>query len=679
MLSYILYGRNDSYGYNLHKRAAMSFNCLAEILSDPEDEILFVDYNTPNDFPTFPEAIADMLTEKTKRHLRTFRVRPDIHVRFAARTHLQTLEPVSRNIALRRSNPANRWILSTNTDMIFVPRQKRNLTEIVRDLPKGYYGLPRFELPESMWECLDRRDPRETIATVGRWGWRYHLNEVVATKHFSRFNAPGDFQLIERDDLFRIHGFHEEMLLGWAVDWNLDRRVKFLYKETGDIMDSLFGYHCNHLRQISTMHHADARTNNPSVFVYDVDRPDIPEQAETWGCPDDDIEEIRLSDHVNKKYISALDIALPDNKGESCYIFDDTIHEYDRHSYVPEHVIPFIMNVFSHGRKDINIAWLGMPGRMLDLFHSMWIALGFTGKIFIQEKTAPHHENTKIKLLDMNGMLDHGDIFIFDFSDGDGKAVLDSSPTSVVDKIDAQVHDYYRVISAEMKRRQNGEQLRRLIGINCISNRFEALFQRFVACSRSETISHIRFGYLAVVGKPHDWLKSMRPGEAGKWRHGRIAATAEMGGKVAAGPDYRPVPGLYRLVVTISCDPKDLEDVLGPQPASRTHAGAEPLKLSFQVLAGTRVLARKKLQIGKAGIRVTKEIGFEVPPDEGTGRLSVVITSNGARPFIIDRAIGENTSLNRADADTLYKFFRPDPALPPALEELRSKYLLTAQ
>ena len=34
MFSVILYGRNDSHGYNLHKRAAISFNALAEVMSD---------------------------------------------------------------------------------------------------------------------------------------------------------------------------------------------------------------------------------------------------------------------------------------------------------------------------------------------------------------------------------------------------------------------------------------------------------------------------------------------------------------------------------------------------------------------------------------------------------------------------------------------------------------------
>src|ERR1700681_1884076 len=107
MLSVIVYGRNDAHGYNLHKRAAISLNCIAEVLSDPDDEIIFVDYNTPNDLPTFIEAIYDTLNPKAKALLRVFRVRPEMHARLVPRTHLLALEPQSRNIGIRRSNPGN--------------------------------------------------------------------------------------------------------------------------------------------------------------------------------------------------------------------------------------------------------------------------------------------------------------------------------------------------------------------------------------------------------------------------------------------------------------------------------------------------------------------------------------------------------------------------------------------
>ena len=64
MISAIVYGRNDTHGYNLHRRVALSLNCLAEVLTDPADEILFVDYNTPDELPTVVEALADTLTDR---------------------------------------------------------------------------------------------------------------------------------------------------------------------------------------------------------------------------------------------------------------------------------------------------------------------------------------------------------------------------------------------------------------------------------------------------------------------------------------------------------------------------------------------------------------------------------------------------------------------------------------
>src|SRR5687767_10187437 len=148
MISIVLYGRNDSYGYNHSKRWALGLNCLAEVLTDPDDEILFVDYNTPDDFPTFPEAIADTLTDKAAHRLRVWRVRPQHHAAFATRSHLSVLEPVARNIAIRRTSPANRWVLCTNPDMILVPRAGGSLSAIAAALPRAYFAIPRFEVPE---------------------------------------------------------------------------------------------------------------------------------------------------------------------------------------------------------------------------------------------------------------------------------------------------------------------------------------------------------------------------------------------------------------------------------------------------------------------------------------------------------------------------------------------------
>ena len=122
MISVILYGRNDSHGYNLPKRAAISLNCITEMLSDEGDEILFVDYNTPNDLPTFIESIYDTLTARAKARLRVFRVRPELHAR-VVRSHAsigaRTAFAKHRHPPIQPPQPLDP---ATNTDMIFLPR-----------------------------------------------------------------------------------------------------------------------------------------------------------------------------------------------------------------------------------------------------------------------------------------------------------------------------------------------------------------------------------------------------------------------------------------------------------------------------------------------------------------------------------------------------------------------------
>ena len=296
MLSVVLYGRNDSHGYNLHKRAAISFNCIAEVLNDPDDELIFVDYNTPNDLPTFPEAIADTLTERCRHRLRILRIRPEVHEAFRTRTHLVALESVSRNAAIRRANAANRWILSTNTDMVFVPRQGGDsLSSVVAGLPDGFYGLPRFDVPQALWESVNRSDPQGTIEQFRRWGWHFHLNEIVYGNSLIRFDGPGDFQLMMRDDIAAIHGFHEGMIRGWHVDSNLCKRMLLLRGAIGSVEDKVLGYHCDHSRQATLANQSTKIENDPNLYVFGVETPYIPAQADSWGLPDAPVEEIRLT------------------------------------------------------------------------------------------------------------------------------------------------------------------------------------------------------------------------------------------------------------------------------------------------------------------------------------------------------------------------------------------------
>src|SRR4051812_32622914 len=104
MISVLVYGRNDSHGYNHHRRIALSLNCLAEVLTDSADEIIFVDYNTPDELPTAVEALADTLSERCLGMMRVLRVPAALHTEhYSRRTHLGLVEPVARNAGARRS------------------------------------------------------------------------------------------------------------------------------------------------------------------------------------------------------------------------------------------------------------------------------------------------------------------------------------------------------------------------------------------------------------------------------------------------------------------------------------------------------------------------------------------------------------------------------------------------
>jgi len=124
------------YQPELHRRGAFR----------SDDESCSSDYNTPDDLPTYIEGGLRHLTRRRNRGCAFF-------APAASDPHRQAESPLrprsaSGTIAIRRSNPRNRWLLFTNLDMIFLPREGvADLTAAVRDLPDGLYILPRFELP----------------------------------------------------------------------------------------------------------------------------------------------------------------------------------------------------------------------------------------------------------------------------------------------------------------------------------------------------------------------------------------------------------------------------------------------------------------------------------------------------------------------------------------------------
>jgi hypothetical protein len=504
MFSVIIYGRNDSHGYNLHKRAAISFNALAEVMSDADDEILFVDYNTPDDHPTFPEAIHDTLTDKAKKVMRILRVRPEQHVRLGLKTHLVALEAQSRNIALRRSNPRNRWILYTNTDMLLVPRDPRqSLSDILREVPDGFYQIPRFELPEMLWEAaFDRKDPAGNLARLRDWSVRYHLNQVVHNFMPMRYDALGDFQAALREDMFAIHGFDETMILGWHCDSNLAARLGLYRGRVDTLIDKAFGYHCDHTR-VAAANNKGRKTkmNDHDEYIWNVSSPYLPAQAENWGLPDLDVEEIRLDRETHyERYTAGLDKVI---KPATVPFTSTSVewHLFDDLTYDLEHTLPFVCDQVLTYPRSTSIMVVGARSDFLSAFATAWQGMGFTGPVLVPDECEgmPAGQAGVVRG-NFTDLLRRTDLFLFEFGlatqragdpvrTGRGLAPLDKKHLKVVERLFRQAASTESDTRAARRRTP-----RRFIGVNVIYNKYWPVFTDLVAANINPFCSQVLAG-----------------------------------------------------------------------------------------------------------------------------------------------------------------------------------------
>lgn len=506
MISVIVYGRNDSYGYNLAKRAAISLNCIALLLDDPDDEIIFVDCNTPNDIPTFPESIADTLNSKTKQLLRVLRLRPEQYERGRNGSKFMVLEPLCRNIAIRRSNPANRWILNTNTDMVFTPLQDgQSISSILRDLPDGFYELPRFEMPESLWESTDRMDPVGIIDSFKQWGLRLHISEIVTASKELLFDGPGDFQLCLRSQLFQIHGMNEQMVLGWHVDSNLCKRMWLLNGETRTILDCLHAFHCDHTR-IQTVYHVAGKSSENSLADYfvNLNTSYIPEQEFTWGMPGEEIEEILLDELRASRVHFILEQILPGINEPLKGVF--TADSFDVGLYYDNyHVLPYLADIIINFAPDLHLGYWGCNVHLLEMLAAFRSGLGHVGQIlYCSEMLTLTSHIGSCKAASRDEIYRNAGSFIIDLSMKHLPSRQNGSGYDIPAKCSDVVH-FASEMSAEIIRLARYEKtvhdhhgvLRSTIFIGCHCTSFDELIKSLFSCAMTPTSTCVRNGVVS--------------------------------------------------------------------------------------------------------------------------------------------------------------------------------------
>ena len=247
MISIIVVGRNDGFGLNLAKRTAISLNYFASLCEDVNDEIVYVDCNTNVADVTLTESIFDTLTPQARKRIKTFRVTGEQMYGAIGPTGMPFSDELSRNVGIRRSNPKNPWILSTNCDLILIPING-SLHDILKSLKPQLYLCPRRSIPYEQWRMFDRvnLDSISSIcARIAVSGIRF---PPESPNPWQRFQSIGDFQLAPRSQWFEIGGCEEAMNLWGYSDVNNARRLSILNdcSRTPDLGSEILLYHLDH-------------------------------------------------------------------------------------------------------------------------------------------------------------------------------------------------------------------------------------------------------------------------------------------------------------------------------------------------------------------------------------------------------------------------------------------------
>jgi hypothetical protein len=332
---------------------------MAETLNMENDEIIFVDWNTSDAIPTLIEDISDTLTSKCLSLLKVIRVSEKNHSDLApSELKRPTIEPYARNIAIRHANSKNHWLLSTNTDMIFITQNGFSLSETIQSLPDGYYQSYRFEIPEFIWSTFNRIEPKKCIEDSKKWFCETFLGKKINLniEGIKAADAPGDFQLAPLKNWNEIKGFPESLVFGWGVDGAV---IKDLTDSSGDALyipeSKLISMHCNHLRALTHFH-------NPSL-------PSNPEfsqpqkNSDAWGVIDKKFSIIDPRDKVARADVF-LNLVSSNYENNAAQEIDlSVIHETISYPLFP--TLHFIFDYLDLNFTNKNLIYVGFSPAMI--------------------------------------------------------------------------------------------------------------------------------------------------------------------------------------------------------------------------------------------------------------------------------------------------------------------------
>jgi len=195
-LSIVVASRNDNHGGDLTGRTQMCFDSLSRQLKrfGVDAEVIVVDWNPPAGNPPLSEVV-------TCDNSRFITVPSDIHNRYGQARNFPLFQMIAKNAGIRRAR--GEFILATNVDILFSDELMEELAK--KNLQKGMiYRAYRFDVKKGT-TSLDGIKNKLIRLNLS------HADELCT-------NACGDFQLLHRDDWFRLRGYFEGDLFSIHID-----------------------------------------------------------------------------------------------------------------------------------------------------------------------------------------------------------------------------------------------------------------------------------------------------------------------------------------------------------------------------------------------------------------------------------------------------------------------------
>jgi len=302
--------------------------------------------------------------------------------------------------------------------------------------------------------------------------------------------------------MFAVDGFDEDMILGWHCDSNLAARLALYRGRVDTLIDKVFGYHCDHTRVAAANNRGRKTTmNSHDRFIWNVSSPYLPRQADTWGWPDIEIEEIRLDRETSyQRYAAGLDLAVKPatvpftNTSCEWHLFDDLTYDLP-------HTLPFVCDqVLTYAKSTALLVGATRPD-FLSGFATAWRGMGFTGPLLVPRECEGLPAGLPgVTVGPIADLLHQADLFLFEFGlasqkiddptrVGRAPSPLDRRRLKVVEKL------FREAAGSERETRPARRQLaRRFIGVNVIYNKYWPIFTDHVAANINPFCSQVLAG-----------------------------------------------------------------------------------------------------------------------------------------------------------------------------------------